>query len=125
MSHDRERRRKSKGHEAPGLDGGKSEGEEEGKVAAAEVGRNKPGLTIWFGERLRADLMVRDQKKMVVIATPQTDIELVSKFCCGPTDKLVIHNYLDHRNSLFFFVFFCDNTRLVSISTLTLSFLIR
>lgn len=48
VSHDRERRRKSKGHEAQGLDGGKSKvGEEEGKVVAvAEVGRNRPGLTI-------------------------------------------------------------------------------
>lgn len=48
VSHDQERRRKSEGYEAQRRDEGKSEGggEEEGKVAAAEVGRGKPGLTI-------------------------------------------------------------------------------
>lgn len=47
VSHDRERRWKSKGHEAQRLDEGKGEGgEEEGKVVVTEVGRTKPGLTI-------------------------------------------------------------------------------
>lgn len=47
VSHDREWRRKSKGHEAQRLDEGESEGgEEEGKVVVAEVGCGKPGLTI-------------------------------------------------------------------------------
>lgn len=62
VSHDRERRRKSKGREAQRLDAGESEGgEEEGKVVAAEVVRGKPGLTIWFGKDLRVTTESRDR----------------------------------------------------------------